>query len=62
VAAFESVVDSAATPESVRIVLHVFCPRAVAAISIETCRDCPACAGFVTGDERESRPAVICRG
>lgn len=62
VAAFESVADSAAARDSARVVLHVFCPRAVAAIPIETCRECPACAGFEAGNVQAPRPAVICRG
>jgi hypothetical protein len=56
VAAFESVSDQG----SARVVLHVFCPRAVAAMPIEGCRDCPACIELDAGERDGTRPAVIC--
>ncbi|HEY3818359.1 MAG TPA: hypothetical protein VGL81_14365 [Polyangiaceae bacterium] len=55
VAAFESVRE----PGSAHVVLHVFCPRAVAAMPITGCRDCPSCVAFDPGDE-ERKPAVVC--
>jgi hypothetical protein len=56
VAAFESVSDLGRA----RIVLHVFCPRAVAAVPIEGCRDCPACIELDAGEVGGARPAVVC--
>jgi hypothetical protein len=56
VAAFESVSDLGRA----RVVLHVFCPRAVAAMPLEGCRDCPACIELDAGEEDGARPAVVC--
>jgi len=56
VAAFESVNE----PGSAHFVLHVFCPRAVAAMPLEGCRDCPSCIAFDAGEEDGEKPAVVC--
>ncbi len=56
VAAFESVKDLG----SARVVLHVFCPRAVAATPLEGCRECPACVAFEPGGDDGAPPAVRC--
>jgi len=56
VAAFESVTE----PGSAHVVLHVFCPRVVAAMPLEGCRDCPSCIAFDSGEEDGTRPAVVC--
>ena len=56
VAAFASVSDLGRA----RVVLHVFCPRAVAATPLEGCRDCPACIALDSGERDGARPSVIC--
>lgn len=56
VAAFESVSDLG----TARVLLHVFCPRAVAATPLEGCRECPACIAFESGETDGERPAVVC--
>jgi hypothetical protein len=56
VAAFESVTE----PGSAHVVLHVFCPRVVAAMPLEGCRDCPSCVAFDSGEDDGTRPAVVC--
>jgi hypothetical protein len=56
VAAFESVSELG----TARVVLHVFCPRAVAAMPLEGCSECPACIAFDAGVEDGARPAVVC--
>ena len=56
VAAFESVRDRG----SARVVLHVFCPRVVAATPIDGCRECPACVAFEPAGPDGKPPAVRC--
>lgn len=56
VAAFEAVSDLG----TARVVLHVFCPRAVAAMPLEGCRECPACVAFDPGEQDGAQPAVVC--
>jgi hypothetical protein len=59
VAAFASVSDLG----EARVLLHVFCPRAVAATPLDGCRECSACIAFDAGEdaaERGATPSVLC--
>jgi hypothetical protein len=56
VAAFASVAEAATD----HVVLHVFCPRDVAARPLEGCRDCPSCVAFESGEHDGDKPAVVC--
>jgi hypothetical protein len=62
VAAFPALNDA----RSRRVVLHVFCPRVVAATPLEGCRDCPSCIAIDPGaregepEGEGARPAVVC--
>jgi hypothetical protein len=43
-----------------RLVLHVFCPQVVAAVRLESCRDCPFCVRIETEKGDGERSAVVC--
>jgi hypothetical protein len=56
VAAFESTTET----DGARVVLHVFCPRVVAATPLEGCCRCPACIKLDSGEDDGAEPAVVC--
>jgi len=45
---------------TVRVALHVFCPREARAVLLEKCGRCEACIELDAGESTGARPTVLC--